>query len=87
MAAKNPDIIEFEHKGKRFEADGRALRDYGVIKGIARVEKDPAGYFDSLEAVFMGRDEEYMAELGGGASEMEGLYAAAAKAVASAKNS
>lgn len=87
MAAKNPDIVEFTYKGKKFTADKQAIRDYRVIKRMARVETDPAGYFESLEAVFMGKDEEYMAELGGSAYEMEGLFSAAASAVAGAKNS
>lgn len=87
MAEKNPDLIEFEYKGMTFEADAKALRDYRVIKRMARVETDPAGYFESMEAVFAGHDEEYMDVLGGSASEMEGLYTAAVKAVGDAKNS
>lgn len=81
------DIIKFSHKGKEFEADTKALTDYSMIKHIANVETDPAGYFAALEKVFIGRDEEYIAQLGGDASAMAGLYAAAAQAVAGSKNS
>ena len=84
--ASDKEIVTFVLDGKEFEADRSALTSYKVTKMVANAENDPSGYFEAMERIFMGRDEEYAEALGGGADKVAELYAAAAKAVG-AKNS
>lgn len=86
MAGTKRDVVAFSLDGKEFEADRSALTSYKVTKMVANAENDPSGYFEAMERIFMGRDEEYAESLGGGAEKVAELYAAAAKA-AGAKNS
>lgn len=80
----NNDVVKFEYEGAEYEADAAALRDYSTIKAVSKVETDPAGFFDAMERVFMGRDEEYAAATGGTAG-IGALFNAAAQA-ANVKN-
>lgn len=54
--------IEFE--GKTFEYDEEMATDYEVIKGVVCATSNPAGFFKSIELVFVGKDAEYARELG-----------------------
>ena len=73
-------MVEFEYKGKAYECDEAAAKDYKVIKAIAKSKDNPAALFDGFERIFAGRDEEY-AESVGGIGGMVDLFAAALKAV------
>ena len=69
MAGTKSDVVAFSLDGKEFEADRSALTSYKVTKMVANAENDPCGYFEAMERIFMGRDEEYVERVGG----MDGL--------------
>ena len=48
-----------------FSCDADELRSYRTLKQFALSEKNPAGLFEALERVYMGRDEEYVDRIGG----------------------
>ena len=81
------DKVKFsvEGVGGEFECDADSLRDYRTLKQFALADKNPAGLFEALERVYMGRDEEYVERVGG----MDGLAKLndAAVEAAKAKNS
>lgn len=78
-------LLKVEFEGEQYECDASALRDYAVIKAISKADVAPAKYFDALERVFAGRDEEY-AEKVGGLEAMARLLEACVTATAGAKN-
>lgn len=78
--------ITFKLDGNEYEADLDELKSYKTMKQFAQSESDPAGMFEAMGRIFMGRDEEYIDGLGGGASDMGRLCDAAFEA-AKAKNS
>ncbi len=70
-----------------FFVDKDAINNYKNMKALALADKNPAGFYAALEAIYMGKDEEYVDRVGG----MEGLEklnnaAAEAVAAANAKN-
>lgn len=78
--------MRFEVDGVEFIADYDELVSYKTNKQFARSETDPAGMFDAYERVFAGRDEEYVAALGGSVEAVGRIMTAAFEA-AKAKNS
>lgn len=68
-----------------FFCDADEMRSYRTVKQLALGDARPAGVFEAMERVYMGRDEEY-AERIGGADALARLNDAAIAAV-NAKNS
>lgn len=69
-----------------FFCDADEIRSYRTVKQLALGDKHPAGVFEAMERVYMGRDEEYAERIGGGADAISRLNDAAIAAV-NAKNS
>ena len=63
--------VKFQVEGVEgdFFCDADQLMSYRTLKQFAFSDKNPAGFFDALERVYMGRDEEYVERVGG----MDGL--------------
>lgn len=78
--------VKFNVEGVKgdFFVDADALNDYRVLKALAFSSKNPAGFYEALEKIYMGNDEEYVERVGG-ISNLEKLNDAAAEAV-QAKN-
>lgn len=80
------EMIDFEFEGNTYQADASVMKDYRVMKGVACVATNPAGFFAAYELIFAGKDEEYAEMLGGSVAKMGELSTAAFEA-AGAKNS
>ena len=78
--------IMFELDGKKYEADLDELKSYKTSKQFAQGESNPSGMFDAMSRIFMGNDEKYIEEIGGGIEDMGKLCNAAFEA-AKLKNS
>ena len=76
----------FDYDGHEIIYDESVLKDYRTQKVMAR--GDVAGFFDVLEKLFCGRDEEYADLVGGTAESMAPLIQACMEDAGSAvKNS
>lgn len=69
MATIKVDDLEFEY-------DETQLRSYRVLRRIMSYQRDPAGFFDAMDAIFNGRAEEYADMLGGSLEDMSRLVSA-----------
>lgn len=78
--------LRFEVDGIELIADYDQLTSYKTNKQFARSESDPAGMFEAYERVFAGRDEEYVAALGGSIDAIGRMMQAAFEAAKAKKS-
>ncbi|HJI81588.1 MAG TPA: hypothetical protein OIM20_07680 [Eggerthellaceae bacterium] len=78
--------IKFQVEGidGDFFVDADALNDYRTVKAFALSEKNPAGFYEAMEKIYMGNDADYVERVGG-MDHLADLNDAAAEAV-KAKN-
>lgn len=72
--------IKFTVDGHEFVCDAGEMSRYKTAKQLSNAEKDPAGMFDAMGRIFMGKDEEYIELLGGDVDAAVRLANAAAEA-------
>lgn len=60
--------IQFE--GETYKYDERAPKRWSVQKALALGDRDPAGFYDALDAIFAGKSDEYAQRLGDDADKM-----------------
>lgn len=70
-----------------FACESKEFESYKTLKALSSFGKDPQGFFDAVERIYMGRDEEYVGRLGGGMDALTKLNDAAALAVKAKKES
>ena len=58
-------VFEVEGVDGEFACDADEMRSYRTIKQLAMGDVRPAGVFEAMERVYMGRDEEYVERVGG----------------------
>ena len=79
MIAKK-DLMTFDYKGIEIKANKSVLESYKTTKAITRAEKDPSAFMDAIDAIFDGKDVEYIEALGGQTSHLDGLLTKAYEA-------
>ena len=79
-------LIEFDFEGKKYQVVSEAAKDYKLCKHLSCASKyGPTVFYDAIERLFDGHDEEYLEEAGG-MFRLNDFVDAALKAVGS-KNS
>lgn len=76
------ETIKVEYAGIEFEADARAARSFKVIRGLS---VGGAEMFEALDAIFLGRSEDYAEQLDDDFADVVNLAGKAVEA-AGAKN-
>ena len=74
--------VKFTVEGVKgeFFVDADELNNYRTMKALAMAEKNPVGFYEAIERIYMGNDEEYIDRVGG-MDGLEKLNNAAAEAV------
>ena len=81
-----PDVKKIKFENKKFEYDSSLINSYSFAKLIARAKDDNVLFFEAMERVFMGKDEEYAEKLGGDFTKLAQLFEAITDQENTAKN-
>ena len=81
-----PEVKKIKFENKTFEYDSSLINSYSFAKLISRAKDDNALFFEAMERLFMGKDEEYANKLGGDFMKLTQLFEAITDQENAAKN-